>query len=421
MPPPPATVLVPSGSVILPPAGCDCACPTNTLTSYLPRAFTSHSPFTTIRSQWENPNDILSLLMIIGGDIVQRAVAQLSGHTSYFVPTAFSFGWVGYSMNAVLLAIGEGRLMPPSDCSAIMVNANNGYTKANQSWILGRIVRDHATSTPDSGLTVSIFRTAPITQHAVPGVPHRDWLYWSGVVVIVIQLGIAVIPGAVNGDWTALVVTVAGTLLALAGGAQPQWQKEKWACRRLKSGREVICLTRGNGSKDVMVIISEGAGQLRLEDLANVRDSRARYTTVYTSVLAVLWFVLLLVVAGLQSHAWYLLAVGSLGMVQNYIVAGVGRSPGAFGIHLEDVAVVHKDKVFEALKKAEELERGVGISLLPIFFPGGLRESEKDWVKEREAAYVADKARSSQAQTPATSQIALENTLHRRPLDQTAI
>lgn len=32
-----------------------------------------------LASQWRNPNDVLTILMIIGGDIVQKALAQLSG------------------------------------------------------------------------------------------------------------------------------------------------------------------------------------------------------------------------------------------------------------------------------------------------------------------------------------------------------
>lgn len=376
-------------------------------TSLWPRLLSSQSQFSSVSSQWQNPNDILSLLMIIGGDVVQRAIAQLSGHTSYFVPTAFSFGWVGYSMNAVLSAIGGGRLMPPADCDSILINAHNGYAKANQSWILSRIVRDHISTTPDSGLTLSFFRTSQTAKHTKPGIPHRDWVYWSGVVVIGVQLGIAVIPGAVNGDWNTFIVTAAGTLLALAGGAIPQWQNEKWACRRRKHGDrpEVVCLTRGNGSKDVIVIVSKGEGQLRLEDLANVRDSRAGNTVLFTSVLAVLWFCLLLTVAGLQSHAWYLLAIGSIGMVQNYVAAGVRRHPSASGIHFEETEVVWAEKVFEALVKAETRERGVGLSLLPIFFPGGLRDHEEKWVQEKREQYQqVDKKKDETKKITATTE-----------------
>ena len=56
-----------------------------------------------LRDQWFNPGDILSLLLLIGGDIVQKAIAQLVGHEVRLpgssiqlslTPVAFSFGWV---------------------------------------------------------------------------------------------------------------------------------------------------------------------------------------------------------------------------------------------------------------------------------------------------------------------------------------
>ncbi|KAL8880024.1 MAG: hypothetical protein Q9198_002486 [Flavoplaca austrocitrina] len=95
-----------------------------------------------IHAQWVNPTDILSVLMIIGGDVVQRALAQLSG--GYFTPVAFSFGWVGYSVSALLSAVGDNKLMPLSpDCPSILINTKTGYVRTNQSWILGRMLRDY--------------------------------------------------------------------------------------------------------------------------------------------------------------------------------------------------------------------------------------------------------------------------------------
>ncbi|KAI0451043.1 hypothetical protein F5B21DRAFT_507574 [Xylaria acuta] len=51
-----------------------------------------------------NPSDILSLLLLIGGDIVQKAIAQLVGYkirlpgrtkrNVSIAPVAFSFGWI---------------------------------------------------------------------------------------------------------------------------------------------------------------------------------------------------------------------------------------------------------------------------------------------------------------------------------------
>lgn len=42
--------------------------------------------------QWQNPNDIFTILMILGGDVVQQALAQECG--TWLVPVSFSFGWV---------------------------------------------------------------------------------------------------------------------------------------------------------------------------------------------------------------------------------------------------------------------------------------------------------------------------------------
>jgi hypothetical protein len=50
-----------------------------------------------LRQQWSNPSDIFTILMIIGGDIVKVAIAQLcAGRVPYLAPVSFSFGWVGF-------------------------------------------------------------------------------------------------------------------------------------------------------------------------------------------------------------------------------------------------------------------------------------------------------------------------------------
>lgn len=43
-----------------------------------------------LRTQWTEPKDIFSILLLLGGDIVQRAFAQLVGTS--IAPVAFSFG-----------------------------------------------------------------------------------------------------------------------------------------------------------------------------------------------------------------------------------------------------------------------------------------------------------------------------------------
>ena len=126
--------------------------------------------------------------MLIGGDVVQRAVAQLAGSGPFSItPVAFSFGWVAYSVNAVLSSVGTGRLMPDVDCPSIVINASNGYIRQNQSWALGRLLRDHRSEYDhtQSGLTVSLYRTSTLKQ---TGRPDHDWVFYSGMAVIPLQI-----------------------------------------------------------------------------------------------------------------------------------------------------------------------------------------------------------------------------------------
>lgn len=62
------------------------------LSTLLPRgaAFDPSVPADEFRDQWATPADVFSVLLILGGDVVARAVAQLAG--SGVAPVAFSFG-----------------------------------------------------------------------------------------------------------------------------------------------------------------------------------------------------------------------------------------------------------------------------------------------------------------------------------------
>ncbi|OCH92342.1 hypothetical protein OBBRIDRAFT_824745 [Obba rivulosa] len=329
----------------------------------LPRRNDPDVHFSPVKTQWQNPTDILSILMIIGGDVVQRAIAQLAGsgpRPLSFAPVAFSFCWVAYALNALLSAVGDGRLLPSADGTPIIVNAKDGQSRPIRSWPLSRLVRNHEPPYEHEarGLCISFYATSAAKR---VGVPDPDWVYWTSLTAIVIQLAISVIPGALHGNWMILIITTGGTLLALVAGALPQWQVEKWEGRRIEKGkREVVCLTEGNDSKAVIVVTSDGTG-IRLADLAN---------------------------RGLEADAWYSLAVGALGMIQNVVAAGAKRSPSALRFHLDSLGYVYDMKVFDALKKAEEREPNVGISLISTFFPGGLLPDEEEWKNANEKGYV---------------------------------
>ena len=104
-----------------------------------------------LKGQWQNPGDILSLLLLVGPDVVQKALAQLTG--TVVAPVAFSFGWVAYAFTSLALVFGselrgesrsielllmsheDGCLMPAAEDSAILVNAR-GHQRDNSSWTI---------------------------------------------------------------------------------------------------------------------------------------------------------------------------------------------------------------------------------------------------------------------------------------------
>jgi hypothetical protein len=53
-----------------------------------------------LAAQWRNPSDVLSVLLLLGPEIVQKAIAQLTGRI--VTPVAFSFGWVAFAASSIL-------------------------------------------------------------------------------------------------------------------------------------------------------------------------------------------------------------------------------------------------------------------------------------------------------------------------------
>lgn len=284
--------------------------------------------------------------------------------------------------------------MPPTpDISVVVSSTEFGHVRSNQSWILGRLLRDFEkfwmplevrqnlanmltqAGKPKAGLCISIFEAS---SDAEAGIPKRDLYWYSGYLVAIIQLGIAVVPWVIWGQWEIFLITTAGTLLAFAVGSLPQWREERWKCRR--GTKKTFTLCRGNGSQHVLVILGGGRG-LDLEDLA-VSDEAAsplRMTTLVLLSFAICWIVLLITVSGIKEHTWFLVAVGTLGMIHTTLVTGAPRRPEWFGIHLKFREVFVRRKVMEALKVAEEKYPTLGKSLLPTFFPNGVRAEDGEW------------------------------------------
>lgn len=287
------------------------------------RTLTSVSEF---KNQWSNPNDILSLLLLLGPDVLKLALAQLAGRR--ITPVAFSFGWAAYSISALFTAIGgtfpaqgiqvdnfslqylDQRLMPHSGFRAIVVGAKSGHARENKSWVIGRILRDYELrekphtqdkNSPDwEALRVSVFKCVSGSK---AGRPALDFVWYSGFVVVLIQLSIAVIPLCLFGEWIVMVITIFGTLLAFSHGALPQWGREKWDCPRRGGGTATI--TQGNGSRHAMVVLG-GPDTPDLEILAYSDGNTVSAITTRTAsaVQTLLWLALVISVAGLKQGSW---------------------------------------------------------------------------------------------------------------------
>lgn len=300
-----------------------------------------------LRLQWVNPGDILSLLLLIGGDIVQKAIAQLVGYriripgtegvSLSIAPVAFSFGWVAYGFSNLLSTIGDGRLMPSAEFQSILVNCSNAFARENQSWVLGRLLRDHEANfevdprpVEEGGraesIRIDIFNLEPASSSSL------DVVWWLGWLTITTQIGIAIAPWVVYNDWGIMMVVLSGNLLSQVTCALPQWTQEKWAGRKLERDK-VTCLTRGNGHTNIMVFIGS-KGSWDLETLAIGTFIPRPETRWISLILATLWICLLISVSGLKNHAWFLVALGGIGMLQNIYAAGKSREPGASNFRL---------------------------------------------------------------------------------------
>ncbi|KAI4204402.1 MAG: hypothetical protein LQ350_001159 [Teloschistes chrysophthalmus] len=382
-----------------------------------------------LTSQWSNPSDILSLLLIIGPAVVQGAVAQLSG--SLITPVCFSFGWVAYAFTTAAALAGSGTLMPETDVPCKVINTQSGYVRGNRSWLVGRVLRDCEPVLDRKAFCIKVYDCLDETAQKTSLVfGFQDAIWRISVVIVLAQLAISALPWAIYGDWSILLITGAGTLLALITGALPQWKAEKFACR--KNSKKIVAITPGNGSRFVMVVRGNGH-TMDIEDLASIQSPKLGYvwdgcgyftrlvssdagtnmvlargkpgvgvrsttsqrrrkaimlkrlpldfcfTRLICTVLALCWVALLISTSSLKEHSWYLVLVGGIGMVQNAIVSAVARDARTRGFHLYEAKDLRGEKTMNVLMDLERFMPGIALSLRDEFFPGKLREDEESW------------------------------------------
>ena len=203
---------------------------------------------------------------------------------------------------------------------------------------------------------------------------HRDWIWWSFVVFMTCQFGLATAP-LYHRNWSVLVITGFGTLLALVMGSLPQWKREKFHGRinegkkgkARKEGEEerfrTYALTRGNGHSHVFVIrVSVDDSFFRLDGIAISRPISYYKERAYIVLLAALWILLLVMVGGMKQDVWFLLGVGIIGIIPNVMVAGLERRPKTHGIPVKEVkdSTIDKAMFFRPFKKSKKIVQVLG-------------------------------------------------------------
>lgn len=397
-----------------------------------------------IKAQWQDPGNIFSLLLLVGGDVIQKAIAQLAGvrykipwigQTVYLTPIAFSFGWVGYAFTSLAAVLGDHRLIPVPDTDIQVINCENGYARTNNSWILGRLLRDCEShvelarrvdqppkdSSGEVSLLIEIFVAEPVGDQGPR--PSATW-WWSWVVILVQQV-FAAIPKILWGYWSPFMITLCGTFLAMVTAANPQWAAEKWP-GRVSTKTKPIALTRGNGQRYVMIVLSHN-GSWDLETMAS-SQLHVHPSTKYSLItIAALWIMLLLTVTGLKQHTWFLVIVGSIGSIWQVYRAARSSQPEESDISLkpwnERPLITGYQYLFEKKQELKqgpwkrytesdarkeydsetqepnvrdvmgaliELEKsipGAGAALLSMYFPGGLDYVPTSLILERERQF----------------------------------
>lgn len=381
----------------------------------------ANSLFLSPTGSWTVQGCLLAALALLCPDFIRLAVAQLSGHR--FTPATYSFGWVAFAFENLALSLGcNNMLLPKPDYPCILVNGSSGHVREVYNWDLSRLLKNFDNWAPQAvktrleevlevaskndikrakskgvkdeelpeprkqaGLCVSVFNGSG------SGVPVADWVYYSGILVTVIQLGISIIPWVYYGETDTGYITTVGMILACMTSSIPRWYTEKWGCPKNK---KTTVLTRGNGAQHALVIVGDGTFS-DFEILANLNPPMTILTAVYNDILAVMWLRHFYAVSAFKADPSFLLLIAVIGTLYNILCGELPRTPEALGLPLVLVEVIADAKVMDTLMLLEQRYPGVGASILKIFFPGKMTEEDTLWwasmATKLEAARKAEK------------------------------
>ncbi|KAF5232072.1 hypothetical protein FOXYS1_15808 [Fusarium oxysporum] len=417
-----------------------------------------------LAAQWQNPTGFLALLMIIGSPIIQVALAQATG--PLFAPICFSFGWVSYAFSMIPVLAGEGRLMPTVDYPCKVFNLESGYARANRSWAVGRLLRDLEAREPLSSeaMSISIYKAvrrppgdilypgktrwfgvaAILLQLVIAIIPcalHGDW----GIIMITtigtcLALSTAALPQwrveklacrlnskkkiaitAGNGSRHVIVILGEGNGLDiedLAAGEGPRHARPWQRFPRFAHFYDTARVEQPVPQKTILSDARERNSSISMEEAIDTYIKTKKLTPevnrwrglpslfwitcILWAVFAIFWAGLLISVVALKGNAWYLVAVGSIGMIQNALVAAASRKPWARGMVLNYRLLLYGDKVMDTLMDLDCVLPGCGRALLKEFFPGDLSEDqgEKEWWDKKKKIDLREKGQAANHAQP---------------------
>lgn len=330
-----------------------------------------------LAGQWGNPTDISTTLMIIGGDIVQKALAQGTG-LWYFTPVCFSFGWVSYAFIAlVIIAVQFGLAVGPivlyEEWDIMMIIAVGTFL----AQIAGSLPQWRAEKLPNRQRRAEVYA---LTQ----GNGSRE------VVVIF-------------GKGECLDLEELATLTNPRGGKL--WEKF--------TGDNMLTAPQFKGVK--------GRGSAPRTD-SELCKSRKSYglplgfwlTRIVVTVQLILWLLLLVNVSTPRESNWFLLGIGAIGMFQNSISAGSECDPKHRNIPVHKVNTIRSQKVMDGIMDFE-VTYGLGKPLLHEFFPGDLQEDEKDWSAGDREAYDNKRQKDGKSRGTPRTRLSQQHTQNPHP------
>ncbi|KAF2818522.1 hypothetical protein CC86DRAFT_308880 [Ophiobolus disseminans] len=357
-------------------------------------ALQAYSPATTNPGHLAN---LIPLAMIMGEPIISKAISVVTANPRQDSPL-FGCGWLSWSLSAVMSALSQTTdiVAKPENASKV-VNLEYGHARANNSFVLARILRDLEArySGKAGGLSIQILDAGM----------QKQPLSWSQVfhvnvmstAMMMVQLYVAIFAFLGAGDVNPLLFLGAGLFLMEGIANLPVWKATKFSARKDSGCNSTYALTRGNGHRHVFVIRNTHADTWNLEDMAS-GPTYYDYTATpeyIVIVLTALTSLALTIVSTTMSDysALNILWILAIGTLKNVLTAALPRESWMHGISLTSVETISNDrKVMLALQELEDKYLGTGHALVKEFFPGGLNDDDQKWWDDRKAAVQEKKA-----------------------------